>query len=349
MSIAFNIPIENGLIPSWLERQITGTQLGRLVGELEVLHGQAAQRTAGDICGDFLDDVTENGLGCLPPRIITDLLRNPRSLLEIQEHVLEAGSPYWLQLSAKNDAGQRSRHLQNVVVNSLGGKNHSTHSSVADKTDRGTGYSDRQARDQQNDGQFSEADVTDDGADADVPVRPSDGRQSRRAFSSAVSDHSAMRRRRLLRWTLSSAAAAVLLITVVTQWPTNGAPRGWGFSSPDLLAFEGRDQKFLDHLADAAGQWSNKQPSDNSELRERLAQFSEGCGQLIRTLEQQQLNQLTPEAQQWLHDRCLAWKGRIDGHIAAIDNQSESFEQVRDHADETVEKLITALRTGPTA
>jgi hypothetical protein len=115
--IAMNIPDEPGRLADWLERHLTGLDLGALVSELSVVHGQPPRLVASvrQVLGDALDQVLERGLHALPPHALRQLLRQPHLLLELQELVLSAGSPYWDRLARGEELDRLAAEgLQNL-------------------------------------------------------------------------------------------------------------------------------------------------------------------------------------------------------------------------------------------
>lgn len=81
----------------WLEQQLVGLDLGRLVGQLATLHGPArgAEPSFSLLFTPYLAAVLQVGLTALPRDLVRELLRHPRLLLELQERVLTEGGPYW--------------------------------------------------------------------------------------------------------------------------------------------------------------------------------------------------------------------------------------------------------------
>jgi hypothetical protein len=46
---------------------------------------------------------------------------------------------------------------------------------------------------------------------------------------------------------------------------------------------------------------------------------------------------------EWLAERCRKWSGKFDEHLAALERGADA-KQVRHAADDTVKKLVAALR-----
>jgi hypothetical protein len=105
--IAMTIPDDAARLADWLEAQLVGQNLGKLVAELRAVHGdQSATQSLDAILGNNATAVIESGLGILPHPVLQELLRNPTLLLELQEHVLMEGGPYWSELPMSEEFGE---------------------------------------------------------------------------------------------------------------------------------------------------------------------------------------------------------------------------------------------------
>jgi hypothetical protein len=93
--ILLTIPDAPGQLAGWLERQLVGLDLRRLVAELEAVHGPAPQVPLRQTLGPHLARIVQGGLGGLPPEVMRRLLRQPLLLLELHEFVLVEGGHYW--------------------------------------------------------------------------------------------------------------------------------------------------------------------------------------------------------------------------------------------------------------
>jgi hypothetical protein len=90
------VPADPAALADWLERQIAGPDLGRLIDELSALHGDDPRNVdLAFVLGDYRPAVLERGLGALSEKRLRALLRFPKLLGELQDLVLEAGTPYW--------------------------------------------------------------------------------------------------------------------------------------------------------------------------------------------------------------------------------------------------------------
>jgi hypothetical protein len=82
---------------AWLEQQLTGLHLRDLVLELEALRETPplAAPPLADTLGESLPMVLHAGLAAASDEAVRQLIRHPRLLLELQEQILLADSPYW--------------------------------------------------------------------------------------------------------------------------------------------------------------------------------------------------------------------------------------------------------------
>jgi hypothetical protein len=96
---------------------------------------------------------------------------------------------------------------------------------------------------------------------------------------------------------------------------------------------------YLDRLADAAADWFRARPDEPIALARRLAELREGCSVLILS----EHRPLSPEDRTWLVERCRSWAAKLDAHLTAVE-AGEDPAKVRAAADETVNRLIAALR-----
>jgi hypothetical protein len=143
-------------------------------------------------------------------------------------------------------------------------------------------------------------------------------------------------------WAKVLSIAALVLVAVFGwrqfQSPTP-TPPGWGWDKPGALASNLPARDYLNSLADAANDWFKKRPDDAAALRSRIEQFRAGCDTLIAAPH----TPLAAADRDWLRERCAVWRGKLDGHLAAL-QAGQSVEEVRDAADATISKLMTAIR-----
>lgn len=137
---------------------------------------------------------------------------------------------------------------------------------------------------------------------------------------------------------LSAAATLTIAFSLRDRLIPAPAP-GWGWEKPGALAVNLPPREYLNHLAEAAQDWFKKRPENAPDLARRVAQFRQGCSTLILA----EHAALAPADRDWLRERCRAWATKLDAHLAAIE-AGEDVASVRTAADETVNKLIKAIR-----
>jgi hypothetical protein len=102
--VVMTLPDEPAELPAWLERQLTGLDLARLIAELTAVHGPGAAGPAlEEVLGPHLPAVMSRGLSALPQPLLRTLLTRPALLYPLQELVLAEGGPYWDALLQDND------------------------------------------------------------------------------------------------------------------------------------------------------------------------------------------------------------------------------------------------------
>lgn len=117
-------------------------------------------------------------------------------------------------------------------------------------------------------------------------------------------------------------------------------PVGWGWNNPDSLKQDVAADVYLTNLANGADAWFKKRPEDNKALAKRIGEFRRGCSELLLAEHQP----LAEEDKAWLLERCKVWAGKFDGFLAAAESGAD-VQKTLAEMDETVNKLITALRT----
>lgn len=137
---------------------------------------------------------------------------------------------------------------------------------------------------------------------------------------------------------LLSAAAVFTVMWFQRDGVMPPAP-GWGWDRPGALAANLPPKDYLEHLATGAEDWFKKRPEAAPELARRIGQFRQGCSTLILA----EHPSLAAADRDWLRERCRVWAAKLDSHLAAIE-AGQNVTEVRDAADETVNKLINAIR-----
>jgi hypothetical protein len=147
------------------------------------------------------------------------------------------------------------------------------------------------------------------------------------------------------RRTLQSVAAVAAMVVFGGIVWLNQPPTGpsWGWDRPGALTVELSGQEYLNHLADSASEWFKKPRDTKVALAKRLSDFRHGCDTLIEARH----SQLADVDRQWLVGKCKAWSGKLDDHLTAL-STGDSVANVSQAADETINKLILAMRTRAT-
>jgi hypothetical protein len=135
------------------------------------------------------------------------------------------------------------------------------------------------------------------------------------------------------------AALAASLAVAIGAWSLTRPTAPWGWNRAGALVEAGDPAAYLDQLADAAVEWSAARPVTEPQLETRLRELRAGCDRLIAAPHRQ----LSESDRDWLIGKCAAWREKIDGHLDSL-AQTHDFEAIRTAADDTVAKLIKALR-----
>jgi hypothetical protein len=150
--------------------------------------------------------------------------------------------------------------------------------------------------------------------------------------------------RRLLGGLATIAASAAVFVTAVvfamrSPGPGENGAVLWGWNKPGALHYELSRDAYLSSLADTADEWFNQRPERPQALARRIAEFRQGCSVVILSIHKP----LSDEERKWLVDKCRSWAAKLDAHLAAIEAGQDVF-KVRAEADETINRLATALR-----
>lgn len=134
------------------------------------------------------------------------------------------------------------------------------------------------------------------------------------------------------------AALAAGLLLAIALWPTGrGEMVAW--ERPGVFDVAAKGPAYLNHLADAADDWFKQDPSDPQQLQVQIRGFRRGCDLLLAAPHPQ----LSEVDRTWLRERCAVWSEKFDQQLASLE-QGDDWSTVRNAADETVMKLIDALR-----
>jgi hypothetical protein len=105
-TVVLTIPDDPAQAAAWLERQLVGLELRRLVAELAAVHGgpRPGGTTLPVLLKDHVRGVCEGGLARLPRDVLQQLLTQPALLLELQDLVLTRGGDYWDGVARSSEA-----------------------------------------------------------------------------------------------------------------------------------------------------------------------------------------------------------------------------------------------------
>lgn len=111
------IPDETSQWPDWLEQQLIGLHLRDVIEELrsfpEAADPEGVASNLSDLFSvDELSRIVESGLGTCHILKLQRLFANPDLLLNLQEHILTTGSPYWDARSQTSDSAARASELR---------------------------------------------------------------------------------------------------------------------------------------------------------------------------------------------------------------------------------------------
>jgi hypothetical protein len=148
---------------------------------------------------------------------------------------------------------------------------------------------------------------------------------------------------------VAQAAAAAVLLGVYAYEQSRPAnpvpiavvPQGWGWNKPGALPEDLKPGPYLARLADDAEEWFARKPEDARALARRLNEFRQGCSTLILA----DHAPLAPIDRQWLVGKCREWASKLDANLTAIEAADPDLNKIQAEADETIRKLIEALRT----
>lgn len=133
--------------------------------------------------------------------------------------------------------------------------------------------------------------------------------------------------------------AAVFLVGFFAMDALRG-PGTYGWSKPGVFEVALAKPAYLNHLADRANEWFDAKPANAEQLARRMKQFRESCDKLIAA----EHPQLSDADREWLKERCGVWAGKIDASLAKLNADPSQLKAVNAEMDETVNKLMSALR-----
>lgn len=98
-----DMPNETAELAAWLEGYIRGTKLHELVSECRTMHDDTTDSLElFDLLTDRASEVLSNGLGVLSFDEISQLIRHPQLLFDLQDWVMVEGGDYWQDSDASD-------------------------------------------------------------------------------------------------------------------------------------------------------------------------------------------------------------------------------------------------------
>lgn len=144
--------------------------------------------------------------------------------------------------------------------------------------------------------------------------------------------------RRSIVVAIMSLAAALLIGFFAMKSQLGLGSYGW--NKPGVFDVALAKPEYLNHLADRADEWFDAKPTTAPQLATRMREFRESCDKLIAA----EHPQLPDADRDWLRERCGVWSKKIDASLANLNGDSTQVAAVQTEMNETVNKLITALR-----
>lgn len=144
------------------------------------------------------------------------------------------------------------------------------------------------------------------------------------------------------RRTLVAAMALATALTLLLGWWLQ-APQElpWGWNRPGMFTAALAQEAYLEQLAAGADEWFQQPRETRAELQQRLREFRQACDQLLAAAHPQ----LEPALREELLKRCRNWATKFDEQLAQLEADADVAE-VRQAADETVTRLVGAIRSG---
>jgi hypothetical protein len=305
--ILLDMPEDPTDLAGWLERQIAGPHLGALAAELAAFYSAGSAASLDDVLGGDRSAVLASGLPSVSMNVIKRLLRNPGLLLELQDHVLVEGGPYWSTVRLADDHQQAIREQADALRKAIG---------VEEAESGRAGTAGLQK--------------------VEDRLKP-ELKRSRDRLKPEL-----LRHRPRAKWALWAAMAAAASVTVALLIYARSARIDWGWARPGSIASEAsppaklsRPDQYLNKLADEANEWFRGSPSSRTELDRRLSQMQAGCDVLLGGLAK-----ANPD---WLAERCRAWKTKFDQDRADLAAGAD-VDMVHKRADDEIRALVAALQ-----
>lgn len=143
-----------------------------------------------------------------------------------------------------------------------------------------------------------------------------------------------------VRRTQALVAVAALILLGLGLWRAMPRSEPWGWNRPGVFAQDVPADAYLRRLADSAEEYFARPRDTTKQLEQTLADFRRSCDVLLAA----QHETLNDADRPWLRERCQAWSKKFDDQLAELRRTGDAA-TVRATADETVRKLVTALRS----
>lgn len=315
---ALCLPDERQAWAAWLEKQLVGGDLQKLVEQLIVLGGkQTPDITLQGWLAEDKSIILSRGLQKdIAQARIEALVRNPALLLELQELILLEGEEYWLRLpkSPVEQAFEKSVK-QNVLAQIDSAANPSGPSTPRSLV---SGPLDNTA---------STGSVQKEG--------PHIVRSNSTATATPKS-----RAAWLALGAIAATAAALMLILFN---PFALPEKGEFFAALELQAPVASPQESLERMASQVDKDWKKNLTDAEALRRQLVAFRDSCDFLIYGPLLKSLEGLPDEKRDLVVERCGAWKKTATDLINSLE-AGGSVGEVQQKADEMIKNLTAKLR-----
>jgi hypothetical protein len=323
---------------------LVGCNLAELVAELCAIFPPKDDHwpTLEELLGPQLGRIVREGSDSISTDDLQKLLQNPLLLLDLQQHILIDGGSSWQDSSLDSvDISGIADKCESAIFETLDSKMVIDDESLS-VIDVPKPLPSRESR-------RSSADtihLAETPTATPAPQR-GPGPDRRPSFASAnkaapvVAKAPSRAGRGWLTGTLVAALALVAGFAGGREWQSRqtAVAGGWGWNRPDAMGGELSREAYLGRLADTADQWFRVKPESSVELAARVAEFRQGCSRLLLTNHAP----LGSTDKEWLAERCRKWSGKFDEHLAALERGADA-KQVRHAADDTVKKLVAALR-----
>jgi hypothetical protein len=310
---SMSIPDDSAKLPVWLEQRLVAPDFGRFVAELRAHFPSATDSaTPRHLFSRWEQVALTEGLGPVPPDVLTELLKHPASLVALQARIVSEGGPYWDDVIDRDDGISRSfergkRSLERILSKDAPPSKERVIRDASRKTIV------RPARDTVPNG-----------------VANRSGRKSYKV-SAIVSTGVAV---------CLAVAVGYLVLRGPDEPAVSKSSIAWGWGKPSGLAPDQKNARaYLNKLADNAEEWSQYQPSDAASVGIRIAEFRIGCTRLMHS----SYGPLTDDDKAWLLGQCREWAKLLDGHQQALDAGTDPL-TVRTAVDETVRAIAASLR-----